>query len=186
MAPDPSSRFVLGVASLDGTPKNIKQTISTSDAAWADLMNWPNVARLAVFDELMANDDRHLNNLIRRGPHDYLVIDNERILFGEHWFNRDLKPLQRRRCDANVLADTISETTDQDIRQRMMRIAQHFVMTTLLTVPEIADNLERLCGAPPGTTARLIEMLNDRRTFLPTLMQWHAQKGDMFRASTHR
>jgi hypothetical protein len=30
------------------------------------LLNWPHVARLAVFDELLGNDDRHLGNLVQQ------------------------------------------------------------------------------------------------------------------------
>jgi hypothetical protein len=40
----------------------------------AEVMSWPDVARVAVFDELLGNDDRHINNLVRRGPRDFLPI----------------------------------------------------------------------------------------------------------------
>jgi hypothetical protein len=124
--------------------------------------------------------------LIRCGPHDYLLIDNERIVFGEPWFKLDLMDLCNRNCDANVLADTIAEGTDEVMRRRMMDIAQRLVMDTILVVPDIAQKLEHRCGAPPGVTEQLIEMLNRRRTLLPSLLQWHLHKGDLFRASTHR
>lgn len=149
-------------------------------------MNWPHIARAAVFDELMGNDDRHVENLIRCGPHDYTLIDNERIVFGEPWFNLNLADLCGRNCDANVLADTISEGADVVMRRRMMDVAQRLVMDTMFATPDIAQNLEQKCCAPPGTTERLIEMLNRRRTLLPSLLQWHLQKGDLFRASTRR
>lgn len=149
-------------------------------------MNWPHVARVAVFDELVGNDDRHLENLIRRGRHDYTLIDNERILFGEPWFKLDLNELRMRRCDANVLADTISEGTDEIMRRRMLDVAQRLVMETSLHVPEVAQSMEQMCGASAGTTERLVEMLNRRRSLLPSLLQWHLQKGDLFQASTNR
>ncbi len=186
IAAESSSAFVLGVASIDGSYKEMKQKSSATAAKWADIMNWPHVARVAVFDELMGNDDRHLENLIRRGLHDYALIDNERILFGERWFDLDLITLQTRRCDANILADTIAEGTDEMMRQRMVHYAQHFVMATLLSVPEMSESLEQLCGARAGTTDRLVEMLNCRRHILPSLMQWHMQKGDLFQARTNR
>lgn len=183
---DEATDFLLGVASLDGSHKEMKQAVANSQFQWADLMNWPHIARLAVFDELMGNDDRRLENLVRQGAHDYALIDNERILFGEPWFGLDLRTLRNKRCDANVLADTISEATDDEMKSRMTDIARRMVMATQLSAPEIADRLEKVCGAPSGTTERLIDMLNSRRTILPALMQWHRQKGDLFEARTNR
>jgi len=186
MAPDPKSPFVLGVASVDSSAKALPQTTRASGAIWADIMNWPYVAHAAAFDELMGNDDRHIENLIRCGPRDYTLIDNERILFGEPWFNLDLNELRTRRCDANVLADTIAEGTDEVMRRRMMDIAQRMIIATPLTPPVIAERMEPMCNAPPGITDRLIEMPDSRRLILNTLLQWHLEKGDLFRASTNR
>jgi hypothetical protein len=186
MAPDPDSPFILGVASLDGADKSIKQTGGSFATKWADLMNWPHVANAAVFDELMGNDDRHIANLIRSAAHEYVLIDNERMLFGESWFQRDIKEFSARKCDANVLADTIAEGSDTVMRQRMIHLAQRYVMNTILTAPDVGKSLEHQCGAPRGTTDRLIDILNQRRTLLPSLMQWHLRKGDLFYASSNR
>lgn len=183
MIGDANSDFVMGVASVDGAVKDVRQMLTSSDMIVADVMSWPDVARVAVFDELLGNDDRHIDNLIRRGPRDYVPIDNERILFGESWFNLDLSELQSRRCDPNILANTIAEGSDQVIRQRMLHIARDYLMKTVLIEPPCADVLERRCNAPMGVTERLISMLNIRRTKLPTLMQWHLRKGDLFQAS---
>jgi hypothetical protein len=182
-----ASTHVLGVASVDASSQRVRQSmIGASPAKWADLMNWPHVAKVAVFDELMANDDRHLENLIRRGLHDYVLIDNERILFGECWFKKDLTLFETRRCDSNILADTIGEGTDEVMQRRMLQIAQQTVMQTLLEVPSRLEAIESLCGAPAGTTKKLVDMLNRRRLLLPTLMQWHLRKGDLFQARTTR
>jgi hypothetical protein len=35
-----------------------KQVVNSSDMVVAEVMSWPQVAQLAVFDELLANDDR--------------------------------------------------------------------------------------------------------------------------------
>jgi hypothetical protein len=180
MARDADCEYILGVASIDGAPGEMRQANTTSAVKVADLMNWPHVARLAVFDELLANDDRHLDNLIRRGPKDYLLIDNERILFGEPWFDLDLSTLRARRCDSNILADTIAEGADQVTRKRMIHLAQQFMLGTELEVPTAYENLEQICSAPKGITRRLIKMLNSRRALLPSLMQWHLRKGDLF------
>lgn len=183
MVSDPDSEFILAVASIDGTLKEIKQTLHSSEMLLADIMNWPYVAHVAVFDELLGNDDRNIGNLVRRGPHNYLMIDSERILFNEPWFDCDLTNFEGRPCDPNILADTIAEGSDQVARQRMLSIARQYVMTTLLSEPPGADILERRCGAPLGITGHLISMLNARRTRLPVLMQRHLRKGDLFQTS---
>ena len=185
MCPDRTSQFVLGVASIEGNNTAIRQGGGDFAAKWADLMNWPHIANVAVFDELLANDDRHIPNLIRCGPHEYSLIDNERILFGEQWFDRDLDGLVIRRCDANVIADTIAEGSDEIMRRRMLILAQGYVMQISLKAPAIHPGLESICNAPADTTKRLIEMLNQRRLHLQSLMQWHMQKGDLFQVSSN-
>jgi hypothetical protein len=183
---DGVSDHLFAVASIEGEHKEIVQRGGSSAMKWADLMNWPHIANVAVFDELMGNDDRHISNLIRSGPQDYILIDNERILFGELWFDSDLHRLVRRRCDSNVLADSIAEGTDEVMRQRMISYAQRYVMETRFDVPAACERIEELCGAPKSTTKGLIQMLNQRRQILPTLMQWHMQKGDLFQTSSIR
>lgn len=181
-----NSQFILAVASVDVGAMNIHQRSSTTAYKWAEIMNWPHVAKLAVFDELVGNDDRHIDNLVRRGLNDYVPIDNERIVFGERWFAGDISGWRERRCDANILADAIAEGTDEVMRQRMISYAQYFIRETVFEVPDLSDRIERLCGAPEGSVSMLIDFLNSRRMILPYLMQWHMQKGDLFRASSTR
>lgn len=180
------SEYILGLASVDANPGKVSQSFHMSDAVIADLLNWPYVARAAVFDELVGNDDRHNANLVRCGEHNYVVIDHERLLFGGRWFDADLASFKQQRCDSNVLADTISMGTDELMRRRMMQVAQHLVRETLLTVPAEVQAIEEICGAPREASKHVIELLNARRAHLPTLMQWHVQKGDLFQASTAR
>lgn len=186
MCPSGGSQFALGVASIDVSSKKLTQRGMASEVIWADVMNWKYIANVAVFDELLGNDDRHIDNLVRIAPGDYSIIDNERILFGESWLGTDTMALVSRQCDSNVLADTIAEGTDEVARQRMLRLAQWFVRETVLHAPEQSESIEKLCGAPVGTTDHLIDMLNQRRNILPYLMQYHMEKGDLFRASTRR
>jgi hypothetical protein len=113
-----------------------------------------------------------------------VLIDNERILFGKPWFDQDLSQFANRRCDANVIADTIAEGTDELMRQRMIAIAQRFVMQIQLTSATSFEQLEVICEAPKGISVDLIAMLNERRRHLQHLMQWHLQKGDLFKVSS--
>lgn len=182
---DSTSQYILGVASVEHDHIPIRQTGSDCAALWADVMNWSHVANLAVFDELLGNDDRHIGNLLRCAPHDYLLIDNEGILFGEDWFHSDLTNFPSRRCDSNIIADSIAEGTDDVARMRMVTMAQRYVMQVQLQQPPIHARLEQLCRAPAGITMQLVHTLNTRRQHLPQLMQWHVSKGDLFKVSSN-
>lgn len=184
MVGESSSEFVMGVASIDCARREIKQSVVRSEMVVAEVTSWPDVARWAVFDELMGNDDRHIDNLVRRGPRDYMPIDHERILFGDPWFGSTLQQLQTRSCDPNILANTIAEGADPQARQRMLQVAHDWMLKTVLEEPPKARTLERRCHAPEGITTQLVDMLNIRRSKLPPLMQWHLQKGDLFRVSS--
>jgi hypothetical protein len=183
---DASSDFVLGVASVDGASSEVRQRIRASEATILDVINWSYVARVAVFDELMGNDDRRIDNLVRRGLHDYAIIDNERIVFGMRWFDLDLTNLEAKPCDPNILADTLAGAIDESGRQRMMDAANHLMRVTPLFVPNMSENLERLCGASLGATQRLVQMLNRRRMGIRNLLQWHLRIGDLFQARTNQ
>jgi hypothetical protein len=178
--------FVLAVASVDANPGALTQRVGPTPMAWADVMNWPEIARVAAFDELMANDDRHISNLVRYGPNRYMLIDNERMLFGQPWFERDLQELKSRRCDPNVLADTIAEGTDEEARRRMMDVARRMMMGTMLQTPDVGPALESACHAPHGVTQSLVDLLNQRRVLLPSLLQWSFRRGDLFMGNTRQ
>lgn len=47
---------------------------------------WSSVHAAIAFDEMIANADRHLNNLVRRAPGDFVLIDHGRLLY------RDAEP----------------------------------------------------------------------------------------------
>lgn len=184
---DHKSEFILGVASYDLSYKKLSQSLMSSQALEQDILLWPNCARAAIFDELVANSDRHASNLIRQGPADYRVIDHERIMFGDHYFNvESLGGYAPRNSQGNCLAQTIARCTDEVLQQRLRFYAQLFMREVALKVPTISMGLERLCHAPQGITDRLVAMLNVRRSHLPRLMQFYFEERSLFRASTWR
>jgi len=181
-----NSPLVLGVASIDGRAKSLKQIVENSPTTWQDVMNWQPIARVALFDEILGNDDRHVDNLIRVGQHEYILIDHERIVFALPWFETNVHELRAKRCDANALATTIAGGTDQVMRQRLIYTAHRFTQERMFEVPHDAEGLEKICGAPIGSASRIVSFFNARRVMLPTLMEWHMTKGDLFRASSFR
>lgn len=184
---DGKSEFALGVASHDLSYKKLNQSVRSSEALEQDILLWPGCARAAVFDELVANSDRHASNLIRQGAADYRIIDHERIMFGEHWFDiEDLRDYVPRNSQGNCLAQTIAKCTDDVLRQRLRHYAQIFMREVSLSVPAVSAGIERLCHTPPGTTDRLVGMLNLRMSHLPRLIQFYFADRDLFRASSRQ
>lgn len=57
-----------------------------------DLMGWECFADAAAFDEWAANVDRNWGNLVRRGKHDYVLIDHEDLCTGRAWLGDLLCP----------------------------------------------------------------------------------------------
>lgn len=66
---------------------------SLSEALIQDLRNWPDAAKTMAFDEIIANLDRNLRNLLRIGPGQYALIDHGRLVTTDgHWTAGDLDP----------------------------------------------------------------------------------------------
>lgn len=178
------SQSVFGVASIDVCYKQLGQASRISDALINDLLYWDSCAKVAVFDELIANQDRHMSNMIRIGRHNYRVIDHEKMIFDDSWFvNASPLEYKGRNSSANALARTIANCTDELLRQKMKRTANEFLREIVLHPPSISEGLERVCHAPAGVTERLISMLNERRTHLPRLIQMYFQENSLFQAS---
>lgn len=61
------------------------------DAMKADIRRWPGHMKTVVFDDVIANLDRHLNNLLRTGASRYALIDHGRLVVASgHWAAKDL------------------------------------------------------------------------------------------------
>jgi hypothetical protein len=61
----------------------------------ADIRKWPDHVKTLAFDEVIANLDRHFNNLLRIGDSRYALIDHGRLVVADgHW--------QAAQLDANL------------------------------------------------------------------------------------
>jgi len=173
---------ILGVGSLDGNPGQISQKVNAKHVI-PQLMSWRYVAAAAAFDELIGNGDRHLGNLLRTGPSEFVLIDQERMVFERNWLASGLDGLQDQRCDSNILATTVSEGPDELLRRRMMNCAQSLMSETLFAPAEHDLAFAQVIGVE-GRVLEFFDYLNERKRGLPFLMQWHLEKGDLFRTST--
>lgn len=72
-----------------------------------DILRWPDLAKSMAFDDIIANVDRHLNNLIRIGPSTYAVIDHGRLVANDgNWTTTHLIDTQHY---TNRLVDILFE-----------------------------------------------------------------------------
>lgn len=61
------------------------------DAMRSDLKGWNNLHKTIAFDDIVANIDRNLRNLLRRGRSDYVLIDHGRLVVPNgNWTPPDL------------------------------------------------------------------------------------------------
>lgn len=64
-----------------------------AEAMKADVRAWSDHMKTLAFDDIIANVDRHMNNLLRTGESRYAVIDHGRLVTGDgHWSQADLNP----------------------------------------------------------------------------------------------
>lgn len=76
---------------LSGKTPVIHYGRAAEDAIRSDIMKWSQLPATIVFDDIIANIDRHLNNLIRLGPASYAVIDHGSLVKpGGDWCIEDL------------------------------------------------------------------------------------------------
>jgi len=62
-------------------------------AMTADVRAWPEHLKALAFDEIIANVDRHMNNLLRIDESHYALIDHGRLVAGDgHWSAPQLDP----------------------------------------------------------------------------------------------
>lgn len=62
------------------------------EAMKEDIRRWPDHAKTMAFDDIVANLDRHMNNLLRIGESRYALIDHGRLVVASgHWQSTDLQ-----------------------------------------------------------------------------------------------
>jgi hypothetical protein len=63
------------------------------NAMMGDVRRWKDALKTLTFDDIVANLDRHLNNLLRTGEARYALIDHGRLVVADgHWQKEHLDP----------------------------------------------------------------------------------------------
>ena len=73
---------------ISSTEPNSGLSLTGTDLVTAvvdELSRWDHLPGTLAFDEWVANTDRNVTNLIRRGPGDFVLIDHDYCFTGPHW-----------------------------------------------------------------------------------------------------
>lgn len=87
-----------------GHPSVARWLESDSEAAMEAIRLWLDVHQAAVFDEWIANQDRHPGNLLYDGAGNFWLLDHAYAFGGPNWLDHDLDP---RMVVENQLADML-------------------------------------------------------------------------------
>lgn len=81
------------------------------------LANWKRWEEAMLFDEWVANTDRHPGNLIIKSANDVWLIDHSHAFIGANWHRNDLKSASRTK---NLIAKHANRTLSSEKRQRLL------------------------------------------------------------------
>lgn len=168
IAGDDRDLIISGIASLDANPHHLRQRIFPPRLT-EELVKWKYCAEVAVFDELLLNVDRTAQNLVRVAPHEFVIIDHDRVFGGTGWTIDSLRSKLERPTNANHLADLIIGAQDQIGVRRMFRIAHEYADD--FRIPStLADSLARESRTDRGVILQLISFINRRAKKLPQIL----------------
>ena len=155
-----------GIASVNAKPSDIRQLRGTPVLFVDDLLRFKFLPEVVAFDEIIMNPDRTIQNLIRTSKHNYTLIDHEQAFGSPSW---EIDTLEKRTKDVvgNGLASLIFESTDELLKARTIKIANEFKDIYKLTVNDLPQGLEKVCGLPTGNTKFLVHFVNERNKNLP-------------------
>lgn len=77
-------------AGLHNFKRFVKTPLGNQARFLAILRSWSDFRRVTLFDELIANKDRHLGNLLFDGKDKFWLIDHSHALTGPNWTPNDL------------------------------------------------------------------------------------------------
>lgn len=179
---DASETHIRGVASIDSNPHKIKQLFDDFSVYETELLNWKQLAQVAVYDELMLNTDRTAYNLVRTNKNEYVIIDYEHVFGGAGWNIELLEAQLTQPLNQNHLASLVTSGSNEFVSRRMMSVANEYISRIKLTkdILDFEYDLESFCHLDKGTMEHIFYLLNKRIKMLPELIHYHIQHGQLF------
>lgn len=165
-----STQFVAGIASLDPNPHHVKQRLFPGPKLNNEILKWRHCQEVAVFDELICNSDRTIDNLLRNGPNEFLIIDHDQALGGTDWTPESLVSRLTKPLNANCLADLIISSQDQVGTHRMLKISEDYAQKFRLP-RSLVDALAIECRIEHDLARLVVDLLNQRMKMLPGFFQ---------------
>lgn len=179
---DASEKYIRGVASIDSNPHKIKQLFDDMSIFETELLNWKQLAQVAVYDELMLNVDRTAYNMVRVNKNEYVIIDYEHVFGGVNWNIELLETQLTQPLNQNHLASLVTSSGNEFVSKRMMRVANEYISRIKLTkdILDFEYDLESFCHLDKGTIEHIFYLLTKRIEMLPELIHTHIQYGQLF------
>lgn len=164
----------LGVASVDAN----KIRFTGGDKALVklenDLLSWPDLPMAAVFDELIINDDRNYQNILRVSDQKFKLIDHEQA-FGRVNQTSNLEDVFSMPSKGNYLASLILNSEYELAKRRLYKAAKD-IGEKIQLLTEISDPsliyLEKN-KLEDDYTDRMISLIKNRAQNLQELIHQH-------------
>lgn len=178
---DPDAPYVSGIASVELRGAGLHRLKGPDPNLEKELILWGPYPEVAVFDELLMNDDRTIYNLPHLGSGKFALIDHAAVFGGIECTFEQLRRAVAIPCRYNHVADHISAAGNIELKNRMMGIAKEYSREFKITDAILKyDQLDRLCRLPIGTTSDIAELLNKRMRELPELLHKTWIRGQLF------
>lgn len=155
---------VLCVASLDCGATPIAR-IARLDDVNDLLIKWTHVRTAIVFDELIANGDRNLRNILMGADGKIWLIDHEEAL-------QDPLTVAHRQIQNYLLKRLAEDVTKFELRRTAQRLNEATLVFADLDIPNHAlQSMPGTCRATGAHVDAVIEFLTDRIQHMPKLLE---------------
>lgn len=165
--------FTIAYASEDLNSPSLARRFDISDEEAFNVLlaGWDSWEPALLFDEWVANADRHPGNLLVRTLSDVWLIDHTHAFRGPNWYHSDLKPTSYSK---NIIAEHVERTLTLPKRQRLLKTLEHLTVEfKSLTVPDLVQKSCATSFLSVGDIEALSTFLVERVTSLPVLVSKH-------------
>lgn len=154
---------VMALASLDTSVTPIAR-LARIDEVSSLLSKWSHIRTAIVFDELIANADRHLRNILVGSDGKLWLIDHEEAM-------KDPRSSAHRQIHNHLLKRLSEELNSFTIRRSAQMLKEAALPVADLNYRRHAhESLPHACFVPEDHVESVIEFLIERINFLPRLI----------------
>lgn len=163
----------IAFASADlNSPSLARQFGADDEEAFNSLLaNWKRWEEALLFDEWVANADRHPGNFLVKGPDDVWLIDHSHAFRGPNWYVMDLVPDART---TNLIAHYAAKTLNLPERRQLLDTMDHLSAEyERLAVSQLVDESRASHFLSDSDVNAMRIFLAERVKALPVLVSKH-------------